>query len=68
MPPPAGLTSDGANWTTRLLAAYLARATGHRCHLESVRTHLRAAGYAGYVCKRPGWTLQRKAEKQPDWG
>jgi transposase len=54
-----------ANWTTRLLADYLARATGHRCHLETVRAHLHAAGY---VCKRPGWTLQRKAEEQPGWG
>ena len=54
-----------ANWTTRLLADYLAAATGHRCHLETGRVHLRAAGY---VCKRPGWTRQRKAQEQPDWG
>ena len=22
---------------------------------------------ADYVCKRPGWTLKRKAEEQPGW-
>lgn len=53
-----------ATWTTGLLAAYLAQATGHRFHLDTVRTHLHAAGY---VCKRPTWTLKRKAEEQPGW-
>ena len=53
-----------AVWTTRLLAAYLAGATGHRLHLETVRRHLHLAGY---VCKRPGWTLKRKAAEPPDW-
>jgi len=53
-----------AVWTTGLLAAYLAGATGHRVHLETVRRHLHAAGY---VCKRPGWTLKRKAEEDPAW-
>ena len=55
---------DSANWTTRLLAAYLARVTGHRTGMETVRVHLHKAGY---VCKRPTWTLQRKAEEQPEW-
>ena len=53
-----------AVWTTRLLAAYLAGVTGHRVHLETVRRHLHRAGY---VCKRPGWTLKRKAEEDPGW-
>jgi transposase len=53
-----------AVWTTGLLAAYLAGATGHRVHLETVRRHLHQAGY---VCKRPGWTLKRKAEEDPGW-
>lgn len=55
---------DSANWTTRLLADYLARTTGHRTGIERVRTALHAAGY---VCKRPTWTLQRKAAEQPEW-
>jgi transposase len=53
-----------AVWTTQLLATYLAAATGHRVHLETVRRHLHQAGY---VCKRPGWTLKRKAEEDPEW-
>lgn len=55
---------DSANWTTRLLADYLARVTGHRTGIETVRGQLHRAGY---VCKRPTWTLQRKAEEQPEW-
>lgn len=53
-----------AVWTTGLLATYLAERTGHRFHLETVRRHLHAADY---VCKRPTWTLKRKAEEQADW-
>ena len=53
-----------AVWTTGLLADYLAGATGHRLHLETVRRHLHQLGY---VCKRPGWTLKRKAEEDPAW-
>ena len=53
-----------ALWTTGLLAAYLAEATGQRVALETVRDHLHRAGY---VCKRPTWTLKRKAEEQADW-
>jgi transposase len=55
---------DSANWTTRLLADYLGKVTGQRTSLETVRVHLHKAGY---VCKRPTWTLQRKAEEQPEW-
>jgi transposase len=55
---------DSANWTTGLLAAYLARTTGHRASLETVRLALHRAGY---VCKRPGWVLTRKAEEDPGW-
>jgi transposase len=61
---PHAVGVDSATWTTGLLAAYLARATGHRVHLETVRRHLHRAGY---VCKRPGWTLKRKAEEDPGW-
>jgi hypothetical protein len=42
----------------------LAQTTGHRTGIETVRVHLHQAGY---VCKRPTWTLQGKAEEQPEW-
>jgi transposase len=50
-----------ANWTTGLLARYLARATGVAVDQETARRALHAHGY---VCKRPIWTLKRKAEEQ----
>ena len=55
---------DSANWSTRLLADYLGTVTGQRTSIETVRVHLHQAGY---VCQRPTWTLQRKAEEQPEW-
>jgi transposase len=51
-------------WTTGLLAAHLATQTGHAASDETVR---RALHRFDYVCKRPKWTLKRKAEEQPDW-
>lgn len=51
-----------ANWTTQLLADYLAEKTGIVVTEETVRIGLHAHGY---VCKRPTWTLRRKAEEQP---
>src|SRR5919204_858563 len=56
---------DSAVWTTRLLADYLAEATGHRTGIETVRVHLHRLGY---VCKRPTWSLKRKATEQAGWG
>ena len=53
-----------ANWTTGLLATYLAGKTQITVTAETVRLYLRAAGY---VCKRPTWTLKRKAEAQPGY-
>jgi transposase len=53
-----------ANWTTGLLATYLTRTTGHQTGLETVR---KALHRAGYVCKRPRWVLDRKAEEQEGW-
>jgi transposase len=53
-----------ANWTTGLLATYLATHTRITVTAETVRLYLRAAGY---VCKRPTWTLKRKAEEQPGY-
>ena len=53
-----------ANWTTGALAAYLAERTGIAVGDEAVREHLHAHGY---VCKRPTWTLQRRAAEQADY-
>jgi transposase len=61
---PHAVGVDCAVWTTRLLAAYLARTTGHRAGIETVRVHLHGAGY---VCKRPTWSLKRKASEQAGW-
>jgi transposase len=55
---------QSAVWTTGLLAAYLGAATGVGVSLETVRRHLHAAGY---VCKRPTWTLKRKAEEKAEY-
>ncbi len=55
---------DRAVWTTRLLADYLERVTGHRTGIEAVRVHLHRLGY---VCKRPTWSLKRKSTEQAGW-
>jgi transposase len=52
---------QSANWTTGLLAAYLAEQTGIAVSDETVRQYLLAHDY---VCKRPTWTLQRRASEQ----
>jgi transposase len=61
-PPTVGVRS--ANWTTGLLATYLASQTQIPVTDETVRLYLRAAGY---VCKRPTWTLKREAAEQPGY-
>jgi transposase len=53
-----------AVWTTRLLSGYLERATGHAAAIETVRIYLHRLGY---VCKRPTWSLKRKASQQAGW-
>jgi transposase len=53
---------ESANWTMQLLADYLGEKTGITVTEETVRIYLHAHGY---VCKRPTWTLRRKAEEQP---
>jgi len=53
-----------ANWTTSVLATYLAGKTQVAVTAETVRLYLHAAGA---VCKRPTWTLKRKAEAQPGY-
>jgi transposase len=52
---------QSANWTTGRLAAYLAERTGIAVSDETVRQYLLAHDY---VCKRPTWTLQRRAAEQ----
>lgn len=53
-----------ATWTTGLLATYLAEHTGIAVSAETVRVTLHTHDY---VCKRPTWTLKRKAEAQPGY-
>ena len=53
-----------AHWTTSLLATYLAGTTQVAVTAETVRLYLHAAGGG---CKRPTWTLKRKAEEQPGY-
>lgn len=52
---------SSANWTTEPLAAYLSQHTLIAVGLETIRVYLHAYGD---VCKRPTWTLRRKAEEQ----
>lgn len=68
---PHEVDRETANWTTRLLASYLAllasylaEKTGIKVSLERVRPSLHALGEG---CKRPTWTLKRKAEAQADF-
>ncbi len=58
---PHAVGQDSANWTTERLAEYLGQHTGIQVTEETVRVYLHAHGY---VCKRPTWTLRRKAETQ----
>lgn len=61
---PHEVGQETANWTTQLLATYLSEQTGISVSLETVRVYLHAHGY---VCKRPIWTLRRKAEEKVDY-
>src|SRR2546421_3770150 len=58
---PHEVGQDTANWTTERLAEYLDAQTGIQVTEETVRVYLHAHDY---VCKRPTWTLRRKAEEQ----
>ena len=58
---PHEVGQETANWTTELLAQYLGKQTGIQVTEETVRVYLHAHGY---VCKRPTWTLRRKAGEQ----
>ncbi len=60
--PQVGVSS--ANWSTEVLADYLGQHTGIQVTEETVRVYLHAHGY---VCKRPTWTLRRKAEEKADY-
>jgi transposase len=61
---PHEVGQDTANWTTQGLAEYLGQHTGIQVTEETVRMYLHAHGY---VCKRPIWTLRRKAEAQANY-
>jgi transposase len=60
---PHEVEQDTANWTTERLAQYLGQHTGVQMTEETVRVYLHAHDY---VCKRPTWTLRRKAEQKAD--
>ena len=55
---------NSPNWTTGFLATYLAHKTGITVDPETVRVALHRLGY---VCKRPNWTVQHKAQEREDW-
>jgi len=55
---------ESANWTTLLLADYLATKTDVAVDPETVRRHLHRLGY---VCKRPTWTVAHKAAEREGW-
>ena len=61
---PHEVGQDTANWTTERLAQYLCEQTGIQVSEETVRVYLHAHNY---VCKRPTWTLRRKAEEQANY-
>jgi len=61
---PHEVGQDTANWTTQVLAEYLGQHTGIQVTEETVRVYLHAHDY---VCKRPTWTLRRKAGEQADY-
>jgi len=61
---PHEVGQETANWTTERLAEYLGKHTGVLVTEETVRVYLHAHDY---VCKRPTWTLRRKAEAKADY-
>ena len=61
---PHEVGQDTANWTTEKLAEYLGQQTGVHVTEETVRVYLHAHDY---VCKRPTWTLRRKAEEKANY-
>ena len=61
---PHEVGQDTANWTTERLAQYLGQQSGIVVTEETVRLYLHAHDY---VCKRPTWTLRRKAEQKADY-
>jgi transposase len=61
---PHEVGQDTANWTTERLAGYLGQQTGVQVTEETVRVYLHAHDY---VCKRPTWTLRRKAEEKVEY-
>jgi transposase len=58
---PRSVGVASSTWTTGLLATYLARVAGVTVGAETVRLVLHRHDY---VCKRPTWTLERRATEQ----
>ena len=61
---PHEVGQDTANWSTEKLAEYLGQHTAVQVTEETVRVYLHAHDY---VCKRPTWTLRRKAEEKANY-
>ncbi len=61
---PHQVAVESANWTTQLLADYLRAKTQVAVGQETVREYLHRHGY---VYKRPGWSLQHKAQEREDY-
>jgi transposase len=61
---PHSVGVPSANWTTQLLAEHLRQRTGLTLSQATVGRHLHQAGF---VCKRPTWTLKHKAKEQADY-
>lgn len=61
---PHEVGQDTANWTPGRRADYLGQQTGVQVTEETVRVYLPAHDY---VCKRPTWTLRRKAEEKAEY-
>lgn len=61
---PHEVGQETANWTTERLATSLGQQTGIQVTEETVRVYLHAHDS---VCKRPTWTLRRKAEEKADY-
>ena len=58
---PRAVGVASSTWTTGLLADHLAQVTGIGVGAETVRLVLHRHDY---VCKRPTWTLERRAAEQ----
>lgn len=61
---PEGEIERFFQWTAPALTEYLAEKTGIRVSAESVRHYLR---FHGYAPRRPTWTVQHLARRDPHY-